>query len=596
MFVPDLKAQTVTLSPLTTIVTDTTLYVDNFGAIPNDGNDDKVAIQSAFNAARAITNKKVKLQFTANGTYILNDATTSGWIIKLQNSQNLLIEGNGAKMVITNSVTAGFLSIRNSTNIIVQNFYIDYNPLNFTQGTVTRINSSTSFRVQIDAGFTQLDSRFSRNANSNNAQLKVNDSNLNIVYDTKNQLSVSSYSSAGSSLWDVTLNNSYPVAVGQKYIQWIRYSNSDTAGLQTAEVFRSQLNTNISYINNTIYSGLGFSYSGFGCKNMMYKSNKTIPFPGRFFSTSADGIHLKQCFDVLIDSNEFNSQGDDCIALLPPSSNGTNQAYPQFNTLGRNFEIKNNIFKNIRRYGNIILFCYGVIENNTYDAVNCIAANLNGDTLLLQNNTFKNGFRNQIQNVADTLLGSYIGQSNPKNIKKITIQFNTFQDWHHANPIIIENGTNFTINDNLFCGPELSPIALKPACIWVENVSGLSIKRNQFDSNGWSNAVDAIYSNLNTSTNITQNTLMTCSTATKNVNLISVDIIVYPNPSKGFVTVESPFDKSTLSIYNELGQNIMCMNTCDKKTIVDLNKFKNGIYFIEIKDDNKTFRTKIIKN
>jgi hypothetical protein len=65
---------------------------------------------------------------------------------------------------------------------------------------------------------------------------------------------------------------------------------------------------------------------------------------------------------------------------------------------------------------------------------------------------------------------------------------------------------------------------------------------------------------------------------------------LFPNPTAGNVTVICN-EKTTLAVYNSLGQLIYSTNIKEQKTQIDLNKEPNGIYFIRI----GTLTKKIIK-
>ena len=63
-------------------------------------------------------------------------------------------------------------------------------------------------------------------------------------------------------------------------------------------------------------------------------------------------------------------------------------------------------------------------------------------------------------------------------------------------------------------------------------------------------------------------------------NLISNSIVVYPNPTNGFVNVISD-ENVIIEVYNVLGENIVTTTT----NKIDISSYQNGGYFILIKDD-----------
>jgi hypothetical protein len=76
------------------------------------------------------------------------------------------------------------------------------------------------------------------------------------------------------------------------------------------------------------------------------------------------------------------------------------------------------------------------------------------------------------------------------------------------------------------------------------------------------------------------------------------NIHVYPNPGTGNFTID--FDdqvttKYELNVINCLGQTVDTkLNKGSSKTTLDLSDLENGVYFVEIKDNNKTISTKKI--
>lgn len=71
------------------------------------------------------------------------------------------------------------------------------------------------------------------------------------------------------------------------------------------------------------------------------------------------------------------------------------------------------------------------------------------------------------------------------------------------------------------------------------------------------------------------------------------DLCVYPNPTTGLVTVDSESSITRIKIYNQLGQ--LVASNIDQNTI-DISIVRQGIYFIEVMDENGDFGIqKIVK-
>ena len=97
--------------PLTGLNVRVSLNVKDSGAVPGDGKDDRAAVAAA--------------------------------VLPLTGKKDLLIDGHGAQILIHRQ-DISFAAITNSTNLIIRNFSIDYDPLPFSQGTVRRMSGCLS--------------------------------------------------------------------------------------------------------------------------------------------------------------------------------------------------------------------------------------------------------------------------------------------------------------------------------------------------------------------------------------------------------------------------------------------------------------------
>lgn len=68
---------------------------------------------------------------------------------------------------------------------------------------------------------------------------------------------------------------------------------------------------------------------------------------------------------------------------------------------------------------------------------------------------------------------------------------------------------------------------------------------------------------------------------------------VYPNPTTGYISINSDVEVSSIEIYNQLGQLV---SSNFRKQSIDISNLNSGIYIIRLSDKNGTIRTqKIIK-
>ena len=74
-------------------------------------------------------------------------------------------------------------------------------------------------------------------------------------------------------------------------------------------------------------------------------------------------------------------------------------------------------------------------------------------------------------------------------------------------------------------------------------------------------------------------------------------LTIYPNPFNQQITInyELENNQGQLSVYNVFGKLIKQQTVVSNKTIIDLNKQANGIYFIQVKDGKNVMTKKVIK-
>ncbi|HEY1790523.1 MAG TPA: hypothetical protein VGJ73_20415, partial [Verrucomicrobiae bacterium] len=101
------------------------------------GTDDTALIQSALTLA-AKSGQPAQVQFNASATYLItNSSLVTDIPLTLSNATNVVVNGDGCKVIIENP-RIGFLHVQSCSNIIIEGITVDYNPLPFTQGPVIR--------------------------------------------------------------------------------------------------------------------------------------------------------------------------------------------------------------------------------------------------------------------------------------------------------------------------------------------------------------------------------------------------------------------------------------------------------------------------
>jgi hypothetical protein len=76
-----------------------------------------------------------------------------------------------------------------------------------------------------------------------------------------------------------------------------------------------------------------------------------------------------------------------------------------------------------------------------------------------------------------------------------------------------------------------------------------------------------------------------------------VDFSYYPNPSNGWVTIESKTALKNVHVFNLTGQLLYSSQLNDLTTTVDLSSFATGTYFFKIQfENNQTATVKVVRD
>jgi hypothetical protein len=148
--------------PLTELPVTRILKAADFGAVPDDGRCDAVAMRSAFAALRGAPS--TKLVFGA-GTYDLVEPESAAFnapIFTLEGLQDVEIDMGGALMLVR-TPSASFMHIMRCKRVILGNFTLDYDPLPYTVGRVVAVDTepeSMAFDFEILDGYLAPDDPF----------------------------------------------------------------------------------------------------------------------------------------------------------------------------------------------------------------------------------------------------------------------------------------------------------------------------------------------------------------------------------------------------------------------------------------------------
>lgn len=501
--------------PLIDMPTSIDVKLSDFGAVPNDGKNDANAIIKALNFCKkvSLTGTGTKLIFK-KGIYDLFTNKNKSHLIELNNANNILIEGNGAEIIIHDPLK-GFFSVFKSKNIIVKDLFIDYDPLPFTQGKVVAVDlKQRTFDFEIDEGFPSLNSEMFQKASSVWGMLmdpqipgKLKDSAPNL-YKAK------SFKELSPNTFRIKINALFllkHLAVGDLYVHIAR-SNGKT-------IFKSSSSKNVTYLNVTSYSSPAGSYSAFNMEEWNIIGCQVKMKTGRIHSANADCVHVNGgTFGPWIENSLFEGYSDDAINMKATKAHIVEQRSPtelvvkqtvkkgdairifnprkgiligkfevienEFlgnakmritlnNPIGQKLEvgstkkhdiayldtksnesfvIRNNTFRNARRYGILLQNSFGIIERNVFENLSQSAISINngvdwGEGFIAHNITINQNIFNNCGYDA-TYLKEYNAAAIRMRVTKlkdleVTSKWNGVEtaDWQGLENIIITNNT-----------------------------------------------------------------------------------------------------------------------------------------------------------
>jgi hypothetical protein len=223
--------------------------------------DDISSIQGALDFAA--TNGPTEIQFESGAIYILTNNSTSASIpLTLLKATNVVVDGNGCKILIKNP-HLGFLEVMHCQNVIVKGFSVDYDPLPFTQGIVTgktNDNSKASFDFRVDDGYPMPTNDYflqikqwgtfmdpTRPGRLANGHSEIYD------FDTVSNTAI-------SNVFKVTLKNASKIQTitpGDIWCQLARFNG--------ATLFRTRNSEQVTYLDLTNYTGAAGAFEGDDC-------------------------------------------------------------------------------------------------------------------------------------------------------------------------------------------------------------------------------------------------------------------------------------------------------------------------------------------
>jgi hypothetical protein len=273
-----------------------TISVAAYGAIPNDGLNDKTAITNAINAAVS-----GDIVIFPTGTYNLDGAGTK---LMLFSKNNLIIDGQGSTLTCTTwSIVFGCYS---SNNITVKNFIVNWdNDLPFSGGTVIA-KGATYVDVQVKGNHTV------RTGLTVGAIFKYDSINMRPFtngYDIyQSNATTTTMPSPGVLRVPVIAGSLPSINVNDNIVIRFQVYSGD---------FFNTIGPNVSNItldNITVNSEPGMFLYSRSISNMTINNINIIRKPGYWMTATADGLHFNNNRGTIsVTNSTMESMGDDGV-------------------------------------------------------------------------------------------------------------------------------------------------------------------------------------------------------------------------------------------------------------------------------------------
>lgn len=281
--------------------------VTDYGAEGDGVTDDTAAIVAALAAADA---SSVPAEvFLPEGTYRIS--STNDYALQMDGISDVCLKGEGSNTVLlVSNPENGGIGTANSTNILLADFTVDYDPLPFTQGTIIAVDvANGSFDLQIDPDYLELDQPcFSSTPYlwGITVDLATQTYGLYPYY-------ASSWQNIGGRTWrmfvdDQSYLQTYPLSVGDRYVHQARQLSA----------VKFDFCTNVATEDITIHASAGLATIWVNCDGVAVRNCSVIKKEGegRLLSSNGDGVHVSGCRSgVVIENCVFEGMSDDAVTI-----------------------------------------------------------------------------------------------------------------------------------------------------------------------------------------------------------------------------------------------------------------------------------------
>jgi hypothetical protein len=228
--------------------------------------------------------------------------------VLLQNCTNLVIDGHDAELLIHRQDVSAFWAV-SSTNLIVRNFSVDYDPLPFSQGTVQSVNAADgSFIFALQTGFPAPDDPFFSTYDSWGmlkdpmypGRLKTNCPSFFYYRDV---------SFIESNVYRISLATAAQI------------SNFSTGAVfvinrRSGSIARYQTSENITFDHLTAYASPSALFVGAQTSLLNVLNCRAVLKGDRLITSGADGVHCQAArIGPWVENCDFEGLSDDCLNI-----------------------------------------------------------------------------------------------------------------------------------------------------------------------------------------------------------------------------------------------------------------------------------------
>ncbi|ARN56856.1 right-handed parallel beta-helix repeat-containing protein [Sedimentisphaera salicampi] len=299
-----------------------TLRIDDF--LNKNNNDIYASFEKAFTEAQELPGESI-IELSGK-TYTLPEREDSWCCLKLHGISDLIIEGNGSTVLLKPG--NNFLYLSDCSNIEIRNLKIDYSPLPFIQGRVLKTFPEDGVLLGKTAdGFSPV--TIEENL-KHCALLEENNYTHKWFY-------LSSVEELSKTIIKLKAKPDHKdriskVKEGMNFVfaapqlsESSREKRFDTKKLRGSKVFQTTPSgviqasgcENLKFRNIRHYISPSMTYRLTGCRKVQLERVQILKKPGRerLAASLSDGMHIKDCDGVRIESCHFEALLDDSINI-----------------------------------------------------------------------------------------------------------------------------------------------------------------------------------------------------------------------------------------------------------------------------------------